>query len=383
MEGIPIYYVMQPSIDDSLNVFFLPPAYRNLSEIKIKDVVVHFPLKDNNNNKYFHYRFYAVCDKDQKTWVDISNMNAKAPVVDNKILLKVLELSEPHHTKIFNTLANKPAPTSSVPGNSARADSKERPAPQSKPQSQAPPQTQQQYNNQGQRPNFGSPSHEDRTPKPSNNLPRTPPPKQTQAPPTNAFRSPPAASASHYEDLLGGDHSDTKGSSNNVTNVTFTAKTTVTTSSASKTDSAVLNMSRSELVQREKQMIDEAINDKLKFAQQVWDEEAKGKQEKEKAYDELEDLIKKWSGKNNQRNNIRALLCTIQEVAWQGSGWATVSLSDLMDPKRIKVNYFKAMTKFHPDKNSGGDYRQRYICERVTNELNAAWDEFRKANPGI
>ena len=47
MDGLPVYYVMQPSEDDSVNVFFLPTNLKALAEVKIRDVVTNFPHAGN------------------------------------------------------------------------------------------------------------------------------------------------------------------------------------------------------------------------------------------------------------------------------------------------------------------------------------------------
>jgi len=364
MEGIPIYYVMQPSTDDSLNVFFLPPHIKSQADVKIKDVVTNFPHRDSG--RFFHFRFYAICDKDQKTWVDISNMSAKAPVVENRILLKVLEIEKPHYSKLFAAVSKA---------------SREEPNPQPESRSQ---QREQPMNTSGQRPAQNQSRPAEERPRPPTNV--TSPPKtqtsQPQSQPQPNVKSPPPSSAHDYEDLLGGDHGPTS-----YTQTTTTTTTKVTFSSPQQEakfddDSAITKgMTREELTAYKEEKKNKAIQAQLAFANKIWADENKNKEEKEKAYEELEDNIKKWAGKNGQRNNIRALLCTVHEVMWPGCDWQPLSLSDLMMPNKIKVNYFKAITKFHPDKNQGAEYRQRYIAERVTNELNAAWDEFRKTNP--
>lgn len=110
-------------------------------------------------------------------------------------------------------------------------------------------------------------------------------------------------------------------------------------------------------------------------------EEAKDQEDKHKAYVELEDKIVQWSGTEKNRNNIRSLLCTIQSILWEGAEWTPFSFTDLMDNNKLKKAYFKAMNKFHPDRNGQTEYKAKYICERITNALNEAWDEHRKTNP--
>jgi len=361
MEGIPIYYVMQPSVDDSLNVFFLPPNLKSQSDVKIQDVVNNFPHR--NNGKFYHFRFYALCDKDQKTWVDISNLQAKAPVVDNRILVKILELVQPNYSKVFASVYT--GAKTNVP-NGQRAPEQ----PQS--QAQRPAQTNTQPRSQAQS-----------QPQPQQQV-RSPPHTTSQRPATNNQTSTPTPKpqATSEFDLLGGD--DFIGvSSTSTTKPTATfSSPTQTQAQANKPDNSHLHgMSRAEIGAYKQQQMDQAIQDKLDFAKKVWQDEEKNNADKAQAYGEVEDLIRKWAGKDNQRNNIRALLCTLQDVVWAESGWVSLSFSDLMQPAQIKKNYFKAITRFHPDKNQTADYRQRYIAERVTNELNAAWDEFRKTNP--
>jgi len=220
--------------------------------------------------------------------------------------------------------------------------------------------------------------------KPSPNpqsIPQQRPMNQSQPPQTKA--TPPTQSSAHDFDLLGGGDAPAE----NITiKATTTTKTTVSFGGPSESQeekSELYGMTREQLGAYKQQKMEQAIQDKLNFANNLWQGEEQNRLGREKAYDEVEDAIKKWSGNtgNNQRNNIRALLCTVHQVVWQGSDWNALSLSDLMTPAQIKKNYFKAITKFHPDKNQHGDYKQKYIAERVTNELNAAWDEFRKTNP--
>lgn len=375
MDGIPIYYVMQLTEgDDSLNIFFLPPTFKNQSDVKIKDAVTHFP--HIGNGRYYHFRFYAICDKDQKTWVDISNMNAKVPVVDNRILMKVLEVAKPEHTRIFASLYKSGIGETSAPQQEVRHST-----PEQQHHSREQKQTQHHQTHLTKK----SVSTDNRPQPHSHSQPHTQPKQNinmTQS--QQAQKSQPAASASNDFDLLGGYNEEVKVSSTTTTTKTTTSNTFTATNTNSEEDAEkqhMFGMSREELGAYKQQKMDQAIQDKLEFANSLWKGEEQNKLDREKAYDEVEENIKKWAGKNNQRNNIRALLCTVHEVMWEGAEWQALSFSDLMAPAQIKKNYFKAITKFHPDKNQGGDYKQKYIAERVTNELNAAWDEFRKTNP--
>jgi len=348
---------MQPSEDDSLNVYFLPPQYKSQNDLKIKDVVTHFPYLDNDS--FYHFRFHAICEKDQKTWVDISNMSAKVPIVDNKILLKVLQVAKPEHTRTFAALY-KPGIHQDIP--SSKPFTRQNP-------SKAPPQTQKKPEEKSSNIRQNSPQNQQQQPVSS----KSPPASNT----TNAF---------HDFDLLGGGGEEVK------VDVTVERTTKVTISSNVEGDSGDLipekkeknplhEMSREELEVHKQQQVEKAIQEKLDFAKQIYQNAENAMADRDKAYEELEDGIRKWAGKDNQRNNIRALLCTLHEVVWKESEWQALSFSDVMQPAHIKKHYWRAMKKFHPDQNQHKDYRQKYISERVTNELNAAWDEFRKTNP--
>jgi len=369
MDGVPVYYVMQLNEgDDSLNIFFLPPTFKSQSEVKIKDAVTNFPHL--GNGRYYHFRFYAICDKDQKTWVDISNMNAKVPVVDNRILMKVLEVAKPEHTRIFASLyksgvgeaTHKPEPRQNAQEQSHHSRDQHKPSHQ--------PHLTKKSVSTDDRP---SPNYQAQQ---SYNKPA-----QSQHSQSQPTKAPSTTLASAY-DLLGGDMTEeikvTTTTTKTKTTATFTATTLGQTDNEKQ---EMYGMSREELGVYKQQKMDQAIQDKVEFANKLWKGEEQNKLDREKAYDEVEENIKKWSGKNGQRNNIRALLCTLHEVMWEGADWQALSFSDLMAPPQIKKNYFKAITKFHPDKNQSGDYKQKYLSERVTNELNAAWDEFRKTNP--
>jgi len=378
MDGLPVYYVMQPSEDDSVNVFFLPTNFKSLAEVKIRDVVSNFPHA--GNGRFYHFRFHTICDKDQKSWVDISNLNARAPVIDNRIYVKVLEISQPHHSRIFaahygaSQNSRPPVPTQQNAREEYRSHDILNDTPTQQPRAKPEPQNQNQ-------PFKKSVSSGDKPNPNPQTIPQQRPPQYQQPQTTQTKSTPPTNSSAHDFDLLGGDSAPdvTIKSTTTTTKVSFTVGGSAQKSKEDKSE--LYGMTREQLGALKQQQMDQAIQDKLNFANNLWQGEEETRLGKEKAYDEVEDAIKKWAGSNNQRNNIRALLATLHQVIWQGADWNALGLSDLMAPAQIKKNYFKAITKFHPDKNQHGDYKQKYIAERVTNELNAAWDEFRKTNP--
>lgn len=61
--------------------------------------------------------------------------------------------------------------------------------------------------------------------------------------------------------------------------------------------------------------------------------------------------VKKW--KLGKESNLRALLSTLQNVLWEGSGWKEIGMGELLMPGKVKINYMKGIAKVHPDKVSG------------------------------
>ena len=59
--------------------------------------------------------------------------------------------------------------------------------------------------------------------------------------------------------------------------------------------------------------------------------------------------ISQWEGQP-MKHNVKVLLCTLQNVLWQGHGWKIISMSEMMNPQQVVKAYKKFIVKFHPDK---------------------------------
>lgn len=66
--------------------------------------------------------------------------------------------------------------------------------------------------------------------------------------------------------------------------------------------------------------------------------------------DQVDARIAAW--RDGKRENLRALLASLDQVLWEGSGWKKVGLHELVMANRVKVIYMKAIAKTHPDKVS-------------------------------
>ncbi|EAQ90550.1 hypothetical protein CHGG_02485 [Chaetomium globosum CBS 148.51] len=64
--------------------------------------------------------------------------------------------------------------------------------------------------------------------------------------------------------------------------------------------------------------------------------------------DKVDARIAAW--RDGKRDNLRALLGSLDAVLWEGSGWTKVGLHELVVAKKVKIIYMKAIAKTHPDK---------------------------------
>jgi hypothetical protein len=66
--------------------------------------------------------------------------------------------------------------------------------------------------------------------------------------------------------------------------------------------------------------------------------------------DKVDARVAAW--RDGKRDNLRALLGSLDGVLWEGSGWKKVGLHELVVANKVKIVYMKAIAKTHPDKVS-------------------------------
>jgi cyclin G-associated kinase len=62
-----------------------------------------------------------------------------------------------------------------------------------------------------------------------------------------------------------------------------------------------------------------------------------------------------------KQRNIRALLCSLHTVLWEGTKWQDVGMHQLVSHTDVKKMYRKACLAVHPDKQVGKIYHVIYI----------------------
>ncbi|EFJ50586.1 molecular chaperone [Volvox carteri f. nagariensis] len=106
-------------------------------------------------------------------------------------------------------------------------------------------------------------------------------------------------------------------------------------------------------------------------------EEAARREQQVTLKDRYKADIEAWKNKN--KGNIRGLLGSLHTVLWPDSGWAPVSVGDLLEPGQVKRVYMRANLLVHPDKvrQRNGSAEQVAIADMVFDVLKDAWNVFR------
>ena len=64
--------------------------------------------------------------------------------------------------------------------------------------------------------------------------------------------------------------------------------------------------------------------------------------------DKVDEKIGRW--RDGKRDNLRALIGSLDLVMWEESAWKKVGMHELVTNGKVKINYMKAIGKCHPDK---------------------------------
>lgn len=64
--------------------------------------------------------------------------------------------------------------------------------------------------------------------------------------------------------------------------------------------------------------------------------------------DQVDAKVSAW--RDGKRDNLRALIGSLDMVMWEGSDWKKVGMHELITNGKVKINYMKAIGRCHPDK---------------------------------
>lgn len=121
----------------------------------------------------------------------------------------------------------------------------------------------------------------------------------------------------------------------------------------------------------------------LKFKHELDRRQKQAAEDMDAARLRLQDAVNNWATNNGEKRNVRTLLTTMHTlVNWPNSNWKPLTLSDVIEAKKVKIHYRKAMMVVHPDKASHLPPDGQYVSRRVFEGINEAYHEFeKKENP--
>jgi hypothetical protein len=125
--------------------------------------------------------------------------------------------------------------------------------------------------------------------------------------------------------------------------------------------------------------VNEMQQSQAKALEEVRDRETKKKQdeiEEDTIRKQLEPKIKVWSEEHGKKKQLRALLASLHTILWPGAQWKQVTIGDLLDSKKVKVQFHKASRVVHPDKTHHLHAEQRFLAKRIFDALSQAKNEF-------
>jgi len=135
---------------------------------------------------------------------------------------------------------------------------------------------------------------------------------------------------------------------------------------------------REELAARREAGVQEKVKSALEFKQELDENQRKASNELEDARTKHDKNLTAWATNNNEKKNVRNLLTSMHTVLWPDSGWKPVGLGDVIESKKVKLFYRKAMLVVHPDRCSSQTAEIRFIAKRIFEAINEAYQEFLK-----
>ncbi|XP_060528873.1 cyclin-G-associated kinase [Cylas formicarius] len=86
------------------------------------------------------------------------------------------------------------------------------------------------------------------------------------------------------------------------------------------------------------------------------------------------ETLKVVEWKEGKKNNIRALLCSMHTILWDGAKWNKCEMHQLVSAGDVKKAYRRACLAVHPDKQAGTTNEN--LAKLIFMELNNAWSDF-------
>jgi cyclin G-associated kinase len=79
---------------------------------------------------------------------------------------------------------------------------------------------------------------------------------------------------------------------------------------------------------------------------------------------------------DGKARNLRALLCSLDKILWEGARWQQCGMHQLVAENDVNKMYKKAILAVHPDRQQGTENEE--LATLLQKELNDAWAEYKK-----
>ena len=371
-----VFYYLAGTLGESAahpNVFSVPTS--NSAPTKLREIIASFPLSGS-----FHFRFKTKVKDYGFVWMDVNNPNSDVPKFGSSIFAKVLQLDKVRYSGVSRGRAE--AGTTN-PSTGPTSPSKRRQQRTSSTSSTTNTTTNNNTNNTNNK-QTATRQHKQHT--------RTTKPTPSPSPNTTT-----TANQDDDEDDMFSFATNTNNASAQkkpiVSQLPSIASADVknalgrlsTTDTSHKVHTKQLDMSdMSDSVKNKilKRQAEEQARIDTKLARHLLEAEQKEKDqlERDEVKKNLKGALLKWSGDPQFGNlkNIRTMLATMDSILWKGATWKTVGMSDLIQPNRVKISYYKAIRIAHPDRVQTGTVEEKYIASWMLDMLKLSWEQFKQ-----
>ena len=137
-------------------------------------------------------------------------------------------------------------------------------------------------------------------------------------------------------------------------------------------------LDRAELAAAREQEVQDRIDAAKEFKAELDDKGSKETAEFDAAKELHDARLTAWATQNNEKKNVRSLMTSMHTVLWDGHRWKQLGLGDVIDAKKVKLHYRKAMLVVHPDRCSNRSVEVRFIAKRIFEAVNEAYQDFLK-----
>lgn len=355
-----VNYYFQGEVGESLstpNAFVLRSPANNTS-ITFGQFLDQFPSSANSQGGRLHFRFQEDDSKLGFVWVDVISPHEILPVRNGQITAKVLCLDSAITTKRIARLRRKQNIDYGAEGLIAKANiiqSRDRSDGQNN-YRQRPPE----YNSSSKPNNSQGEMFSERA-------------EQKYSSNTNDL-----VDFGMSDDLQHQHYQNSSSSQQHMStpDIDFGSMAPM---DASPGAAPAVKLNRDELVAIREAAIQDKVQQALEFKQELDDNLKREGEELDAAKAKHEKNLTEWAfDQSKKKRNVRTLLTTMGKVLWADSAWKPIGLGDVIEPKKVKLQFRKAMLVVHPDRCAGLTSENRFIGKRIFEAVNEAYQEFLK-----